>query len=152
MRTPESEKRRKRLIQMIHIGKAKLGLEEDAYRAFLAGTCGRETCAAMTIRQLEAALRAMRGAGFSYSARRVRGEEIGKGATLAQLEYIKRLWAEASRLKTEASLRAMLRRIAGVDHLRFLTNRKASDVIRGLRNIARLAAASGEGPKEGRDG
>jgi len=65
MASPEAKNRRRRLIQLIHIGKAKLGWDEAAYRCFLAGAAdGVSSCAGMTIRQLERVLGGMRRCGF----------------------------------------------------------------------------------------
>jgi phage gp16-like protein len=83
-----TESRRKKLIQLIHIGKSKMGLSDEAYRALLEGVAGKQSCADMTERQLAAVLRAMRKNGFGYAPRRVKPEEKG-GASAAQLEYIK---------------------------------------------------------------
>ena len=69
MRPETTENKRKKLIQLIHIGKAKMRLSDDAYRAFLDGICGKESCADMTMRQLAAVLKAMRGNGFGQAPR-----------------------------------------------------------------------------------
>ena len=45
-----TENKRKKLIQLVHIGKSKMGLSDDAYCAFLAGITGKESCAEMTAR------------------------------------------------------------------------------------------------------
>ena len=129
-----TENRRKKLIQLVHIGKSKMGLSDDAYRAFLAGITGKESCAEMTARQLEDALRAMRRRGFPIEARRVKPEEKGR-ATLEQLEYIKGMWAVCARNKSDAALRAFINRIAKVKSLRFLTVESAQPVILALRDM-----------------
>jgi len=133
MRTEGSEKRRKKLIQLIHTGKAKLGMGEAEYRAFLAGACGRDSAAKMTIRQLEQALKAMRNSGFDQP-RRVKPEDQGR-ATVDQLEYIKGMWAACTRNKSEAALAAFVKRIARVDALRFLNVELAQKVILALRDM-----------------
>jgi len=134
MRSAASENRRKKLIQLIHVGKAKLGMDEPAYRAFLAGVCGRDSAAKMTLRQLEQALKAMRKNGFKESPDRVKPEEKGR-ATLDQLEYIKGMWAVCARNKSDAALAAFVKRIARVDALRFLNVELAQKVILALRDM-----------------
>jgi len=134
--TPVAAKnRRNRLTQLVHIGKAKMGMTDDAYRAFLEGVAGRDSCADMTVRQLESALRAMRKAGFvqSYPSR-VRPDEKGT-ATWDQLEYIKGMWAKCARNKSDAALRAFVNRIAHVKSLRFLDSYSAQTVILALRDM-----------------
>jgi len=135
MRSAASENRRKKLIQLIHVGKAKMGMDEPAYRAFLAGVCGRDSAAKMTLRQLEQALKAMRKNGFEQPPpNRVKPEEKGL-ATLDQLEYIKGMWAVCARNKSGAALAAFVKRIARVDALRFLNVEMAQKVILALRDM-----------------
>jgi phage gp16-like protein len=126
--------RRKKLIQMIHVGKANLGMDDGAYRAFLGGACGKESAARMTIRELESALGAMRKQGFGPGPRRVKPEEQG-GANAAQLEYIKGMWQKCARNKSGEALAAFAYRIAGVKPLRFLTVQTAQKVILALRDM-----------------
>jgi hypothetical protein len=133
MRSAASENRRKKLIQLIHVGKAKMGMDESAYRAFLAGVCGRDSSAKMTLRQLEQALKAMRKNGFGQPTR-VKPEEKGR-ATLEQLEYIKGMWAVCARNKSDEALTAFVKRIARVDALRFLNVDLAQKVILALRDM-----------------
>jgi hypothetical protein len=131
---PPVSDRRSKLIQLIHIGKSKMGLSDDAYRAFLDGVCGKDSCADMTLRQLAAVLRAMRGNGFEQTPRRVRPEEQGR-ANLAQLEYIKGMWQKCARNKSDEALNKMIKRIAGVSHIRFLNVAGAQKVILALRDM-----------------
>jgi hypothetical protein len=124
----------KKLIQLIHIGKAKMGLPDDAYRAFLEGVTGKQSCADMTERQLAAVLRAMRRNGFERKPRRVKSEEQGM-ANAAQLEYIKGMWQTCARNKSDEALLAFVNRIAHVKSLRFLTVYTAQNVILALRDM-----------------
>jgi phage gp16-like protein len=134
MRSDTAQNRRKKLIQLVHIGKGKLGMDDSAYRAFLGGVCGKDSTAGMTIRELETALRAMRKTGFEQKPRRVRPHEKG-GASIAQLEYIKGMWAVCARNKSDAALQAFVKRISGVDALRFLDVGLAQKVILALRDM-----------------
>jgi hypothetical protein len=134
MRSVTSENRRKKLIQLIHVGKGKLGMNEEAYRAFLNGVCGRDSAAKMTICQLEQALKAMRKNGFDQTPNRVQPEEKGR-ATIDQLEYIKGMWTVCARNKNDAALTAFVKRISGVDALRFLDVDLAQKVILALRDM-----------------
>jgi phage gp16-like protein len=130
----EKEIKRKKLIQLVHVGKAQLGLDEEDYRALLVGVCGKESAAAMTERQLETVLKAMRKNGFEAAPRRVQSREQGQ-ATVAQLEYIKGMWQQCARNKSDAALGALVKRIAGVDALRFLTVKTAQKVILALQDM-----------------
>jgi len=134
MRSAESENKRNKLIQLIHIGKAKMALSDDAYQAFLEGVTKKSSCADMGVRQLEAVLRAMRRNGFSQLPKRVKPEEQGM-ASPEQLEYIKGMWQKCARNKSDSALLAFVNRIAGVASLRFLTIHTAQKVILALRDM-----------------
>jgi hypothetical protein len=135
------DERRRRLVRLIHVGKGKLGLSDDSYVTILEGATGKTSSTEMTIAELEKVMVAMRAAGFVPTGSSwgrslsVRPEDIG-GATKRQVYYIKGLWALASRTKSEAGLRSIIKRIAGVDDLRFLPRAKASAIILALRDIA----------------
>ncbi|MDR0376510.1 MAG: regulatory protein GemA [Spirochaetaceae bacterium] len=131
MTSETAGKKRKKLIQLVHIGKSKMGLTDDTYQAFLEGITGKQSCADLTERQLAAVLRAMRKNGFDYGTRRVKPEEKGQ-ATTAQLEYIKGMWRKCARNKSDAALLAFVDRITRVKALRFLTVRTAREVIPAL--------------------
>jgi len=128
------QSKRNKLIQLIHIGKAKMALSDDIYRSFLEGITGKRSCADMGVRQLEAVLRAMRSTGFVQLPERVRPEEQGM-ASPEQLEYIKGMWQKCARNKNDAALLAFVNRIAGVKSLRFLTVHTAQKVILALRDM-----------------
>jgi hypothetical protein len=142
-----TENRRKKLIQLIHIGKAKTALPDEAYRAFLAGICGKESAADMSVRELEAALRGMRKLGFTPAVRRVRPNEQG-AASPAQLEYIKGMWHKCARNKSDEALTAFVDRIAHVKSLRFLTVPAAQKVILALRDMMIKAGFDPDTPAE----
>jgi hypothetical protein len=129
-----SDKRLK-LIRLIHIGRNKLALTDDAYRALLTGVCGKESCSRMTIPELEKTLKAVKSAGFRVEKKLpLKDEEIGL-ASAGQLSYIKGMWELAARIKTEEALNTFIRRIAHVDNIRFLDIEGARKVILALRTM-----------------
>ena len=134
MKSGTTETKRKKLVKLIHTGKGKMALTDDAYRAFLEGTTGKQSCADMSVRQLEAVLRAMRRNGFEQKPCRVRPEEQG-AATMAQVEYIKGMWEKCARNKSDEALNKMIKRIAAVDSIRFLNISGARKVILALRDM-----------------
>lgn len=134
MASERAKNTKKKLIQLVHIGKTKMGLTDDAYQAFLEGITTKKSCSEMTVRQLEAVLRAMRKNGFGAIPRRVKPEEKGS-ASMAQLEYIKGMWAKCARNKSEEALLQFVKRIAHVDALRFLDEYSARKVILALRDM-----------------
>jgi hypothetical protein len=129
-----TEAGRKKLIKVIHTGKAQLGWDEDAYRAFLWGVTGKESAALLNGKELANVLDGMRQAGFAAKPCRVKPEERGR-ATLSQLEYIKGMWSVCARNKSEGALLSFVRRIGRVDALRFLDVETAQAVILVLRDI-----------------
>jgi hypothetical protein len=69
--------------------------------------------------------------------------------TARQEYYIRGLWDLASRVKDAASLRAMIRRIAGIDDISFLKKEDAQKVILALREITRAAGRDPDSPPAG---
>lgn len=99
-----------RYISAIHVAKAKLGMDDETYRAFLLNTVGKKSCAKMTEKELQRVLNAMRKAGFQ--------PKDGANAADPQARKIRALWismgkAGIVRNSAEAALEAYVRRITG---------------------------------------
>ena len=135
------------LIRLIHVGKQKTGLTEEAYRALLEGTTGKTSSTEMTIKELEAVLKAIKGLGFQVKKMAARAEEVGR-ATAEQIQYIKGLWELSARVKTEAALNRFIKRITGVPYLRWLDVKTAQKVILAVRDIAVQAGYDPDGIPE----
>jgi len=132
--------RRREKLAIIHIAKKRLGLSDKAYRAMLLESSGVRSAADLkNDTQYFALMRALRAAGFQP-------EHQEHGCTKAQRCYIEGLWQLASRSKTERSLRAMIMRICGIEHPRFLTKAAATKVILALRDIAEKAGFNPDKP------
>jgi len=135
--------RRRQKLAAIHIAKKELGIADADYRALLLKSAGVRSAADLkNDTQYFALMRAFRAAGYKpgYRVRKKRQvKEQNYHCSEAQRRYIKGLWSLASRSKTERSRRAMIRRICGVDDLRFLTKAKATAVILALRDMAEKA-------------
>ncbi|GAB6392518.1 MAG: regulatory protein GemA [Treponematales bacterium] len=138
---------KRKWIQILHVAKRECGLDDAAYRAALAGSCGVESAKDIeTWGQYNAALAAFRRLGF-----RVRVKEPDAGGrnpewiTSRQEYYIRGLWKLASVKKSEQSLRALLMRIAKVSDLRFCKKADAQKVILALRDIAEKAGYDPDG-------
>jgi hypothetical protein len=146
--TKNTAERRVKLIRLIHVGRNKLALSYDIYRALLLGACGKESCSDMTVPELNRALNALKSAGFRVEKRMpLRQEEIG-GANAEQLSYIKGMWELAARNKTEKALDAFIKRITHVDNIRFLDVKGAQKVILALRDITAKAGFNPDGKQE----
>lgn len=133
---------RKRWIAVLHVARKDRGLDEAAYRALLEGASGVDSAAGIeTAAQFDSAMAAFKTLGFRFKASSrkampVTDSERNNLCTERQRYYIKGLWELASRARDERSLRAMLKRIGGVDDMRFLTKKAASSMILALRAIA----------------
>ena len=138
-------------MALIHLAKKQCCPNEESYRALLYGTAGVDSAKDIeTEEQFNGVMAAFKALGFTRkpSARKalpVNESEVG-GATRRQLYYIKGLWELASRKKDEESLKRMVKRIARVDDLRFLTVKSASAVILALRDICLKAGIDPDRP------
>ena len=132
------------LIRLIHVGRQKVGLDEEAYRALLTGTTGKTSSTELTITELEAVLKALKSLGFQVKKMPLKAEEIGR-ATAEQIDYIKGLWELSARVKTEAALNRFIKRITGVPYLRWLDVNTAQKVILAIRDIAVQAGYDPDG-------
>jgi hypothetical protein len=147
-RTKNTAEKRLKLIRLIHVGRNKLAITDDAYRSLLRGVCGKESCADMTVPELDRALKAVKAAGFRVEKKMpLKKGEIGR-AHAEQLSYIKGMWELAARNKTEWALNAFIRRIAHVDNIRFLGVKDAQKVIVALRVMMVKAGFDPDGTPE----
>ena len=129
--------RRRQKLASIHIAKKVLGISDADYRALLLKSTGVRSAADLkNDTQYFALMRAFRARDYEP---RYQVKRQGYHCSGAQRRYIKGLWRLASRSKTERSLRAMTRRIGGVDDLHFLSRAKATAVILALRKMAEKA-------------
>ena len=145
---------RNKLIQLIHVAKSKLRLEDEHYRRLIGQVkAGAASCTALNLRELDKFYALLKGLGFEptsgkpkVKARAKAGpqiapqiEPIGGWATEAQLYYIRGLWRLASRGKGEDSLDKFCCRITGIATVGWLSIPKATDLILALRDIAEKA-------------
>lgn len=66
----ESKRQRNGLLAKIHIGKSKLGLDDDVYRDLIEAYFGKRSAADLSIAQLEKLLGIFRARGFEGDSRR----------------------------------------------------------------------------------
>jgi hypothetical protein len=146
-------------IQVLHVAKRECGLDDEAYRAALAGAAGVESAGCIkTWEQYNAALNAFKALGFRVQSKtsRVTGlkETDAKAPrnpdwiTARQEYYIRGLWDLASRKKDLESLRKMIYGICGVSHISFLKKTDAQKVILALRDITEKAGYDPDAPKK----
>jgi hypothetical protein len=148
----------KKWIQILHVARRECGLDEEAYRAVLSGSAGVESAVDITTwTQFDNALSAFKALGFRVQSKTSGASGLkqpdyeGGGRnpawiTARQEYYIRGLWDLASRKKDAQSLRAMIKRIGGVDDIRFLEKKDAQKVILALRDITGKAGYNPDGP------
>lgn len=128
----------KQWIIRIHTAKNVLKLSDESYRAILAAANVASSTEISTWEQFNTVMAGLKKLGFV--SKKVESTPRDKNMiTKKQEYYIKGLWELASKNKTESSLQALIKRIAGVDDIRFLSKANASKVILALREIAKAA-------------
>jgi len=90
------------LIRLIHVAKRQLALDDDSYRALLAGAAGGKTsCAAMNEPELEAVLDAMQQAGFKRRVNPAKKRRLSPAAgtpvKVAEIAKIRAIWITMAR-------------------------------------------------------
>jgi len=144
-RTPLPLSNRKTKLSLIHIAKNDLGLDEEAYRALLDGAAGVNSAAKLEYEyQFNAIMKAFENLGFKSTQRSVRKQIRPRwqdewGGTVDQRAKIEVMWKTCARNPTEKALRAFIKRIAKVDHPRFLRVGLARKVIIALEKMMRKA-------------
>jgi hypothetical protein len=147
---PQVSTAQKKWIRILHVAKRECGLDDEAYRAVLAGACGVESAGCIkTWEQYNACLTAFKVLGFRIKSKTSRVSGLKETDTEAkrnpawitarQEYYIRGLWDLASRKKSLESLQKMIYRIGGVNDIRFLKKTDAQKVILALRDITEKA-------------
>ncbi len=137
-------------IQILHVAKRELSLDDTAYRAVLYGAAGVESARDIkNWQQYNDVLAAFKKLGFTLKAGKSAASSLKKTAgqkgrhedwiSSRQEYYIRGLWDLASRKKDTKSLQAMLKRIAGVECIEWISKKNATKVILALRDIAEKA-------------
>lgn len=126
---------RQSLIAMIHIGKARLGMDEETYRAWLAKRTGRRSSAGMDFAELSKLVAELRAQGaLNGAASKVIGGRGGNRPTEAQWNFARVLAREIG-LEDGIEGRAFasfVKRIVKVENPRFLTKEAMQKVLTGL--------------------
>ncbi len=125
-----------RLIQLIHIGKTQLGLDDDLYREILENYTGKTSSKLLNIAQLETVLDRMKQLGFQVESKDKTG--VKNLANDAQSKLIRHLWLqlyEAGQVRnnSEKALAKFVENKVGVSALQFLSTKNADMIITHLR-------------------
>ena len=125
-----------KLIQLIHVGKTQLGLDDELYREVLESCTGKNSSKLMTIAQLESVLDRMKQLGFQVESKDKTG--VQNLADDAQSKLIRHLWLqlhEAGQVRnnSEKALAKFVENKVGVSALQFLSTKNADMIITHLR-------------------
>lgn len=130
---------RSKLIQIIHVAKNRLGLDDESYQALLANaTKGKTSCKSMTDAELKRVLLAMRQAGFANTTTAAPKYSDVKKCALPQAKKIRHLWLSlaamgALRDSRESALLSYVRRHTGIDRMEWCTPEQLSSLIEALK-------------------
>lgn len=152
---------KRKLIQLIHVAKSRLGLDDATYRAILERKTGKSSSTAMSMSELEAVLEHMRSLGFEdRSSGGPKPASKAKAAKLAddpQSKLIRHLWLRLRDLgaiqdSSEAALASFVKGQTktstrpGVERLEWLDGYQASMLIERMKKwIVRVESATPEG-------
>ena len=118
-------------MALIHIAKNSVGITDEDYRTLLDGAAGIGSAAELEYEyQFHDVMKAFENLGFVSTQRR---------GTVDQRAKIEVMWKNVARNPSEKALRLFIKRIAHVDHPRFLTAGLAQKVIIALETMARKA-------------
>lgn len=134
-----------KLIQLIHIAKGQLGLDEDTYRSALFGATGKRSCSQMNLPELSQVLEHFKKAGFKTKAKR-RLSPKSSPQQLGAINKIRAIWItmhkqnivrDGSETALDAYVNRMLNRIQVGEnvsyHTHFLTEQQAFKVLESLK-------------------
>lgn len=133
--TPQKSDPRRAKIAKIKVACKMLAIEDGAYRALLKRVTGVESCADMSVRQLDAVLDEFKALGFKAKKKRAGGRKQADGAQAAK---IRALWIGlyhmgAVKDTSEHALSLFARRTCYVEDLHWIDARHADQIIRALR-------------------
>lgn len=125
-----------KLIQLIHVGKTQLGLDDDLYREVLESCTGKTSSKLMSIAQLESVLDRMKQLGFTVESKDKTG--VKNVADDSQSKLIRHLWLQLHnagqvRNSDEKALAKFVENKVGVSALQFLNSKNADMIITHLR-------------------
>jgi phage gp16-like protein len=140
------EAKRKQLLRLVHVGKGKLGLDDDAWRQLLRSTVSAESSKELTVAQLERVLDRLKKAGFKVRVPKAKGPQRALAHEPPDRK-IRALWLDLHakgivRNPSEAALAAWIKREFGLEALQWLDAEQASKAIEKLKKWGRRAPKS----------
>lgn len=135
---PGVQAARAKLIKLIHVARRDLAMEEDSYRAILRAKTGHASTADCNVVELERVIDHMKKAGFKVRQPNKPGASRRPLSTADLDSKIRAVWLQLHQLGAignpdESALAAYVKRVAGVDDLRFLRGQAAVKVLESLK-------------------
>lgn len=131
---------KRRLKQLIHIAKSQLGMDDDIYRAMLAGLEVPDSTTKMTVPELTKVLEHLKRSGFKVRSKvaSANGKPSRPLAQDAESKKIRALWLFLHELgvvknPSEEALATYVKRMAGVDALQWTNGQQAERLIETLK-------------------
>lgn len=138
---PNASAGRRGLLGKVHIAKKQMEMDDEAYRAILAGRFGVESSADLSVSDLEKLVLHFKKLGWREAApakRRASGSPAR--ATEAQIAAIKSRWTRFARNPSWEACEAWLLNFAKVRRVEWLTREQASKAIHALDKMVEGAA------------
>ncbi|UXZ04839.1 gp16 family protein [Moraxella nasicaprae] len=140
-KTKRTALNRPKLIQLIHIGKSQLHLDDDTYRSLLMSMTGKDSTKAMNIGELNKVLARLKQLGFVVTHKKKDPKPIDDKASLyieRQIKLIRHLWLElhelgAVRNGSEQALASYIKNQTQTA-IEALDSEQASNIIERLKN------------------
>lgn len=128
---------RKSMIAMVHIAKARMGMDDETYRAWLEKKTGKRSSSALSDAQLARLVSSLRAEGLLDEAPATAKVIAGKGANRPTDAQWKTARGLAKKIGLDGGLdgeafASFVKRIAKVDNPRFLTKASMANVLIGL--------------------
>jgi phage gp16-like protein len=133
-----SDQSRQRLVQLIHIAKSQLGMDDSTYRAMLAGLELPDSTTKMNVPELTRVLEHLKRSGFEVRSKVNSTAKQRPQAGDDQSRMMRGLWLELHALgyvqnTDESALAAWVKRETGVDALQWLNGKQAQATIEKLK-------------------
>lgn len=130
----QSKPTRPRLVQLIHVAKSQLGMDDATYRAMLAGLELPDSTTKMHVPELTRVLEHMKRSGFQVRSKAQKRPQADDN----QSRMMRGLWLELHALgyvqnPDESALAAWVKRETGADALQWLNGKQAQTTIEKLK-------------------
>ncbi|APF16974.1 protein of unknown function DUF1018 [Caldithrix abyssi DSM 13497] len=121
----------KKQIQIIHIAKQQLGIDEDTYRDIL-GQYGVKSSKDLTPEQAKGLIRYFQKFGFRIKIKYREGMITPK-----QIGYLKYLWQSNPKVRNKSveGLENFVKRIIKIDRLEWIPRNKVQKVIKAIESL-----------------